>query len=90
MGWTPLPGATLYEYFVAAPGINFAPVRGVTPGLSVQVPLAALGGTPTLYSAIVRACPASANCVSGSDTNWGAVVERRRPGRHQLHRHAVG
>jgi hypothetical protein len=71
VGWTPIPGASLYEYYVAAPGQNFAAIRGVTPGLLVQVPLPALGGAATTYSAIARACPAGATCTFGSDANWG-------------------
>ena len=50
---------------------TYAPTRGVTPGLLVQVPLLALNGQPTLYSAISRACPAGATCASGSDAGWG-------------------
>jgi len=72
LGWTPLPGATLYEYYVAAVGVaGFSPVRGVTPGLLVQVPLLALSGQPTLYSSIVRACPSGATCAPGNDAGWG-------------------
>ena len=71
LGWTPVQDATLYEYFVAVQGAPMATVRGVTPGLFVQVPLAAVGGAPTVYSGIVRACPAGNTCVSGSDAGWG-------------------
>ena len=70
LGWSPVPGATLYEYFVAVLGQGSATVRGVTPGLLVQVPLTGSGGG-TVYSGIVRACPAGATCTSGSDTGWG-------------------
>ncbi len=70
IGWTSVPGASLYEYFVAVPGQAGA-ANGVTPGTFVQVPLGAIGGVPTLYSAIARACPAGATCVSGSDAGWG-------------------
>jgi hypothetical protein len=69
LGWSPVPGATLYEYYVAVLGQGTA-AHGVTPGLVVQVPLTgAVGGT--LYSGIVRACPAGATCVFGSDAGWG-------------------
>ncbi|HEY0300783.1 MAG TPA: hypothetical protein VGC36_05600 [Rhizomicrobium sp.] len=71
LGWSPVPGATLYEYFVAQQGAQNASARGVTPGLVVQVPLGALGGQPILYSGIVRACPAGNTCAAGSDANWG-------------------
>jgi hypothetical protein len=67
LGWTPLPGATLYEYFVAVRGQPQATVRGVTTGLFVQVPLT----RPADYSGIVRACPAGAWCAPGTDTGWG-------------------
>jgi hypothetical protein len=72
LGWTPVPGATLYEYYVARIGdATYSPTRGVTLGLQVQVPLLSLNGQPTLYSGIVRACPAGATCAPGSDAGWG-------------------
>ncbi len=67
LGWTPVPGATLYEYFVAVSGQPDATVRGVTPGLVVQVPL----NGPATFSGIVRACPPGASCAQGSDAGWG-------------------
>ncbi len=70
VGWTSLPGASLYEYFVAVTG-QAGTANGVTPGTFVQVPLGAVGGQPTEYSAIARACPAGATCVAGSDAGWG-------------------
>jgi hypothetical protein len=70
LGWSPVPGATLYEYFVAVLGQGSATVRGVTPGLLVQVPLTGSGGG-TVYSGIVRACPEGATCAPGSDAGWG-------------------
>jgi hypothetical protein len=70
MAWSPVPGATLYEYFVAVQGQPAASGRGVTPGTFVQVPLGAVNGQPTVYSGIVRACPAGATCVGGSDAGW--------------------
>ena len=71
MAWSPVPGATLYEYYVAVQGVSAATGRGVTPGLFVQVPLAAVSGQPTLYSGIARACPTGATCVDGSEAGWG-------------------
>lgn len=70
LGWSPVPGATLYEYYVAVLGQGSATVRGVTPGLLAQVPLAG-SGAGTVYSGIVRACPAGATCASGADAGWG-------------------
>ncbi len=70
LGWSPVPGSTLYEYYVAVLGQGSATVRGVTPGLLAQVPLTGSGGG-TVYSGIVRACPAGATCTSGSDAGWG-------------------
>lgn len=70
LGWSPVPGATLYEYFVAVLGDSEATARGVTPGLVVQVPLSGTAGG-TVYSAIARACPAAATCAPGSDAGWG-------------------
>lgn len=60
INWTPVEGATLYEYLVS--GIS----RGVTGGLGVQVPMG-----PGTATAIVRACPAGATCAPDSDAGWG-------------------
>jgi hypothetical protein len=68
LSWTPVTGATVYEYFVAVQSQPQPTVRGVTPGLFVQVPLPA---SATVYSGIVRACPPGPICVPGSDANWG-------------------
>ncbi|MFN7919223.1 MAG: PQQ-dependent sugar dehydrogenase [Bryobacteraceae bacterium] len=68
LGWTALPGATLYEYLVSVQGQSQPVVHGVTPGQIVQVPLAA---SSTFYSGIVRACPAGQTCAFGSDAGWG-------------------
>jgi hypothetical protein len=79
LGWSPVPGATLYEYFVAVQGQATASARGVTPGLLAQVPLAGTFGG-TVYSGIVRACPAAATCVSGLDAGWGPWSNTGGPG----------
>jgi hypothetical protein len=79
LGWSPVPGATLYEYFVAVQGQPNATVRGVTPGLVAQVPLTGSGGG-TVYSGIVRACPGGATCAAGSDTGWGPWSNVGGPG----------
>ena len=71
VGWTPVPGATLYEYLLSVQGEGVASGRGVTPGIFVQVPLTAVNGQPTIYSGIVRACPAGATCAPGSEAGWG-------------------
>jgi hypothetical protein len=71
VAWSPVPGATLYEYFVAVQGVSVASGFGITPGLFAQVPLAAVGNQPTLYSGIARACPAGQTCTSTSDAGWG-------------------
>lgn len=68
LSWSPVPNATLYEYFVAVQGQPSASAIGVTPGLLVQVPL---NGSPTTYSAIARACPAGNVCSITSDAGWG-------------------
>lgn len=78
LGWSPVPGATLYEYFVAVQGQPNATVRGVTTGLFVQVPLRA--GAPTVFSAIVRACPAGNSCAFDSDDGWGPWSVNAGPG----------
>jgi hypothetical protein len=71
LGWTPVPGATLYEYLVSVQGAAVASGRGVTPGIFVQVPLTAVNGQATVYNGIVRACPAGQTCSGGSDAGWG-------------------
>jgi hypothetical protein len=75
-----VPGATLYEYYVAVQGEVAPTVRGVTPGLLVQVPLEARDGKATLYSGVVRACPVGATCVFGSDSGWGPWSVDAGPG----------
>jgi hypothetical protein len=80
LGWSPVAGATLYEYFVAVQGQSAPTVTGVTTGLFVQVPLMAVGGSNTVYSGIVRACPSGATCVSGSDAGWGPWSVNAGPG----------
>lgn len=79
LGWSPVPGATLYEYFVAVQGQSSPTARGVTPSLLAQVPLTASGGG-TIYSGIVRACPAGATCALGVDAGWGPWSNVGGPG----------
>ncbi len=67
LGWTPVTGATAYEYFVAVSGSPSPTARGVTPGLIVQIPV----GSLATYSGIVRACPAGLVCAPDSEANWG-------------------
>src|SRR5688572_11348622 len=62
VGWTPVPRATLYQYFVAVTGNSQPMATGVSTGLLVQVPLSTAGGAPTSYSAIARACPEGVTC----------------------------
>jgi pimeloyl-ACP methyl ester carboxylesterase len=71
LGWSPVPGGTLYQYWVAVLGQGTPVVTGVTPGLVVQVPLPAEGGVPTTYSGITRACMAPTGCSPTSDAGWG-------------------
>lgn len=66
IGWTPLPGSEVYQYFAIAsaqPSITFS---GLTSGTRVDVPLSATG----LYNAIVRACTPGASCSVDSDAGW--------------------
>lgn len=79
LGWSPVAGATLYQYYVSMQGQNTT-VTGVTPGLLVQVPLPLLNGGPAPYSAIVRACPAGSACTAGADTGWGPWSNLGGPG----------
>ena len=72
--WTPIPGASVYEYYLSqrvTPPATPVTFQGVTPGLSVQVPLKAIGGVNTNYLGIVRACPQGATCTAASDAGWG-------------------
>ena len=71
LGWTPVPGASLYEYLVSVQGAGLASGRGVTPGTFVQVPLPAVNGQPTVYSGIARSCTPGQTCASGSEIGWG-------------------
>ncbi|MHB1045548.1 MAG: SMP-30/gluconolactonase/LRE family protein [Thermoanaerobaculia bacterium] len=71
LGWSPVPGATLYQYWVAVLGQGTPAVTGVTPGLVVQVPLPAVAGQPTNYSGITRACMSPTGCSPTSVTGWG-------------------
>jgi PKD repeat protein len=71
LGWSPVPFATLYQYYVAVLGQGSAAVTGVTPGLVVQVPLPAVAGQPTTYSGITRACMSPTGCSPTSDAGWG-------------------
>jgi hypothetical protein len=79
VGWSPVPGATLYQYFVAVTGQSAATATGVTTGLLVQVPLTA-SGAGTSYSAIGRACPAGKACSPDADTDWGPWSNVAGPG----------
>ncbi|HEX9125219.1 MAG TPA: hypothetical protein VF948_02365, partial [Methylomirabilota bacterium] len=71
LGWSPVPGAGLYQYYVAAQVAGGSVVSGVTPGLMVQVPLGTVGGAATPYSGIARACLAGMSCSATSEVGWG-------------------
>ncbi len=72
LGWTPLPGAQLYQYYISRQGSAAAAATGVTTGLEVQVPLTAVGGQNTSHTGIVRVCQfGSATCTASSETGWG-------------------
>jgi len=68
IGWTRLPEATRYDYFIAVRGEPEARVRGETADSSVDVELEALNDRPTIYSVTVRACMRS-QCTHEQD--WG-------------------
>jgi hypothetical protein len=76
VAWSPVPAATLYQYYVAVTGQAAATATGVATGLIVQVPLTAPGS----YSAIARACPAGAFCAEGSEDGWGPWSNVAGPG----------
>ncbi len=68
VGWTPVPSAQLYEFYLEAAGAP--PIRGVSAALITQIPLTPVGGVLTRYNGIVRACPAGATCVPEQDAGW--------------------
>lgn len=71
LGWTPVPGGQLYQYYVARPPSGTIAANGVTTGLEVQVPMVAVNGADTGYSGIVRVCLTGISCSLGSETGWG-------------------
>ncbi len=71
LGWTPVPGGQLYQYYVARPPSGDVAANGVTTGLEVQVPLAAVNSADTGYSGIVRVCLSGITCTAAADTGWG-------------------
>lgn len=76
LGWTPLPGAQLYQYYIAAAGQNTPVATGVTTGIEVQVPLSVVNNQNTPHTGIVRACTAGLSCTAGSETGWGIWSDR--------------
>jgi len=68
--WTPVDWAIAYEYLVTKPGHRRPVARAVTTEPTARVTLSSRDG-PTLYSAIVRACPEGATCRGGRDRGWG-------------------
>jgi hypothetical protein len=79
LGWSPVPGATLYQYYAAVTGQSAATATGVTTGLLVQVPLVSPFGA-TSFSAIARACPPGATCAQSSNAGWGPWSTDAGPG----------
>lgn len=71
LGWTPLPGVQLYQYYIAIQGQSAAVATGVTTGIEVQVPLAVVNNQNTVHVGIVRACNNGLNCTLGSEAGWG-------------------
>lgn len=68
LAWTPLPGATRYEYYVSVQGDPDPHLRGTTVNTSVTVDLQALEDGSTTYSVTVRACTRP-RCAE--DRDWG-------------------
>ncbi|MBM3735889.1 MAG: hypothetical protein FJW39_08905 [Acidobacteria bacterium] len=71
LAWSPVPGASLYQYYVGTPGQVAAVVTGVTPGLQIHVPLGPINGQTTQFSAIARACRPEQVCSPDAETGWG-------------------
>ncbi|MFN7926305.1 MAG: hypothetical protein U0Q16_39770 [Bryobacteraceae bacterium] len=71
LGWAEGASFSLYQYFVAVTGQPQAAATGITTGLLVQVPLAAVGGAATSYTGIVRGCRQQ-TCAADSDAGWTA------------------
>ncbi len=68
IGWTAVPGATSYDYFVAVQGEPHARHRGETAETFVQIDLEALEDRATTYSVTVRACSRE---LCAQDGDWG-------------------
>lgn len=68
LGWTPIADAKIYEYYVASQGGGNILLTGVSQGLFLQVPVPLVGGNPTLYNGIVRACTGGTGI---ADCTWG-------------------
>lgn len=66
IGWTPLPGSEVYQYFVTSMVQANTTFAGLTSGNRVDVPLNATG----LYNAIVRACAPGSVCSLDSEAGW--------------------
>lgn len=75
LGWSPVPGARLYEFYVTRPASREAPLRGVVEGLFVHVRL-----EPGQWSAVVRACEPGAHCDAGREDGWGPWSNVAGPG----------
>lgn len=71
LGWTPLPGGQLYQYYIARQGAATAAATGVTTGIEAQVPLQVLNGQDTVHNGIVRVCNIGLACSADSETGWG-------------------
>lgn len=80
LSWTPQERTVVYQYYVGTPGATAATVTGVTPGLSVQVPLQARNDQPTVYNGVVRACAPDVHCSAGSESGWGPWSNIAGPG----------
>lgn len=76
LGWGPFSGGP-FHYFVTAAGGNPS-FSGMAAGSFIELPLHAVNGQPTRYSAVIRACSLDdyaslwANCRAASDFYWNA------------------
>ncbi len=69
--WTPVQFAVLYQYYFVPVLQPTVITTGLTPALSATLPVPAIGGVLTNYSAIVRACLDTINfCRLNSDVGW--------------------
>lgn len=72
LGWSPFETYAPFTYFVTSTN-GAVSYGGLAVGTFVELPLPAINGQPTPYSAVTRACtlPNDFSCLLNSDSLWG-------------------